>query len=273
MKLAISNIAWAIENDTLIFDWMKIYGYQGLEIAPTRTFKLGYDADETEKEQFCHSLESYGFELCSMQSLLFGYKEPIFSNDDLRERVSNELIKGMDFAQSLGITSLVFGSPSIRNVNNELEKQNAVDFFSRMANEAGKRGLNFNLEPNPVIYNTNFINRTKEALDFVKAINLPGLGINLDLGTVIFNEEQLEDIITEDNIPWIRHVHISEPNLVPINPDYQDLHDQLFRLLAKFGYDRFVSIEMKLNQDVKDIESILRYIRDVAIEAGVMNGK
>lgn len=273
MKLAISNIAWTIENDTKVFDWMKTYGFKGLEIAPTRTFKKGYDADESEKETFQHILESYGVELCSMQSLLFGYRDPIFSNGDLREMVSRELVKGMDFAHSFGINSLVFGSPSIRNVNNDIEKQTAVDFFGRMANEAGKRGLSFNLEPNPVIYNTNFINRTKEALDFVKAINLPGLGINLDMGTVIYNEEQLEDIITEENIPWIRHVHISEPNLVPINPDYQDLHHQLFRLLAKFGYERYVSIEMKLNQDVRDIESILRYIRDVAIEAGVMNGK
>ena len=38
MKLAISNIGWAEEQDSAVYGLMKQYGFTGLEIAPTRIF-------------------------------------------------------------------------------------------------------------------------------------------------------------------------------------------------------------------------------------------
>ena len=35
MKLSISNIAWDSENDKKVYELMKKYSYEGLEIAPT----------------------------------------------------------------------------------------------------------------------------------------------------------------------------------------------------------------------------------------------
>lgn len=36
MKLSISNIAWDTSNDVKIYDLIKKYGFEGLEIAPTK---------------------------------------------------------------------------------------------------------------------------------------------------------------------------------------------------------------------------------------------
>ena len=38
MKLAVSNIGWSAEQDEAVFALMKEYGFDGLEIAPTRIF-------------------------------------------------------------------------------------------------------------------------------------------------------------------------------------------------------------------------------------------
>ncbi len=38
MKLSISNIAWDSENDKKVYELMKKYSYEGLEIAPTKVF-------------------------------------------------------------------------------------------------------------------------------------------------------------------------------------------------------------------------------------------
>ena len=38
MKLALSNIAWTVEQDECMHGLMKRIGYEGLEIAPTRIF-------------------------------------------------------------------------------------------------------------------------------------------------------------------------------------------------------------------------------------------
>lgn len=38
MRLSISNIAWRGNNDLFMYEILRSYGYQGLEIAPTRIF-------------------------------------------------------------------------------------------------------------------------------------------------------------------------------------------------------------------------------------------
>ena len=38
MKLSISNIGWEKKDDKAVYQFMKKYGFTGLEIAPTRIF-------------------------------------------------------------------------------------------------------------------------------------------------------------------------------------------------------------------------------------------
>ena len=41
MKCSASNIGWRPEEDQRVWQLLKEYGYQGLEIAPTRVFPGG----------------------------------------------------------------------------------------------------------------------------------------------------------------------------------------------------------------------------------------
>jgi sugar phosphate isomerase/epimerase len=168
------------------------------------------------------------------------------------------LKQSIDFAVALGCKNLVFGSPKNRNINPEQEEI-AIEYFSEIGKYATEKNTIFALEPNPIIYGTNFINTTNQALDFVKECNVEGLKVNFDLGTVIYNEEDLS--IIENNLQWINHVHISEPYLEIIQK--RSLHHELASILRKEGYKNYISIEMKGGSELEEIKDIIEYTQDV----------
>ena len=115
------------------------------------------------------------------------------------------------------------------------------DMVKEIGRYAYERNVVFAVEPNPPIYGTNFLNTTVQAIQFVRKLNQSGIGINIDIGTMIYNREGIE--LLEENMDLINHIHISEPNLVPI--EIKDLHSQVAQSLRKCNYQNFISIEMK----------------------------
>jgi sugar phosphate isomerase/epimerase len=118
------------------------------------------------------------------------------------------------------------------------------------------------IEANPVIYNTHFLNRTEQAVEMAYKSSSEGVKVNVDLGTIIYNEE---DINYLKQVPeYMNHVHISEPGLVLI--EKRELHNSLFKLLKVMGYERFVSIEMGNKGDLDSVKGIVKYIHAIAHE-------
>ena len=79
MKLSISNIAWEEKDDAQIYEWMKQYGFTGLEIAPTRIFpEKPYEKLAEAKKWSKKLFEKYGFVVPSMQSIWYGKQERLF---------------------------------------------------------------------------------------------------------------------------------------------------------------------------------------------------
>ena len=78
-RLAISNIAWAAENDAAAYDLMHRFGFVGLEIAPTRVFpEAPYDQIDAARSWSQKLNAEQGFVVPSMQSIWYGRKENIF---------------------------------------------------------------------------------------------------------------------------------------------------------------------------------------------------
>ena len=115
------------------------------------------------------------------------------------------------------------------------------------------------LEANPVIYGTNFLNTTKAAIDFCRKIDNKGIGINYDLGTVIYNGEDYHTCL--GNLDLINHVHISEPYLAKI--EKREMHRELLKTLEAGGYDKYVSIEMRKMEHIDDVYETINYVRDL----------
>lgn len=262
MKLSISNIAWTLENDENVYGMMKQHGFEGLEIAPTRIFpEKPYDKNDEAKQWARDIYNEYGLNVSSMQSIWYGVQEKVFGTEEERKILLEYTKKAIDFAVSIKCNNLVFGCPRNRNIPEGVNEDVAISFFKELGDYAYSVGTVVGMEANPTIYNTNYINTTKSALELIEKVDSEGFKLNLDVGTMIQNEETVE--VLKNNVSKINHVHISEPGLKPI--EERKLHDELYKVLKKEGYQGYISIEMGKIDDVSIIEQKMSYLRSVFV--------
>lgn len=262
MNLSISNIAWSPEYDEEMYEFMGSNGFHGLEIAPTRIFPQAPYDKLAEANEFSKKLNRiYNIGVSSMQSIWYGITRSIFGSDDDRQRLIDYTGKAVAFASAVACPNLVFGCPKNRVVPPDAVPDNylpvAYDFFDKIGSCAANYGICITIEPNPPIYNTNFINTTAEAFDICKKLNNPGIKVNIDLGTMIHNGESIE--ILKGNINLINHIHISEPYLVPI--EKRTLHHELINNLQNLNYDKFISIEMSNPNNIDLVKEAILYVK------------
>lgn len=260
MKLSISNIAWDKSLDDEMYEYLKSLKFEGLEIAPTRIFEESpYDKLREAKEFSSRLKKKYDLNICSMQSIWYGKNQNLFGSPEEREDLILYTKKAIDFSSVMGCNNLVFGCPRNRNIKASSQYGTAVEFFNVLGDYAHDKDTIIAIEPNPTIYNTNFINYTNEAFNFVKDINNRGIKVNVDLGTIIHNKEDIASL--NANIDMINHVHISEPGLNEIH--LNKLHDDLSNMLKTADYNNYVSIEMKNLNDIDTVKSIMYSVKDI----------
>lgn len=260
MHLSISNISWLNENDEQMYKYINEHGFLGLEIAPTRIFEQNPYGDLERAKNFAVKLrKNYGITISSMQSIWYGRNEKIFGSDEERKILMDYTKKAIDFASGIDCKNLVFGCPRNRISESENDMGIAISFFKELGEYAKKKNTVISMEPNPVIYNTNFINYTSQAFEIAKEVNSDGFKVNIDLGTIIYNNEELS--IIADNICLVNHVHISEPNLSLI--EKRKLHFELASILRDANYEKFVSIEMGKRDDLDEVKDTIKYIKEV----------
>ena len=260
MKLSVSNIAWTKEFDEEMYRFLASERIDGLEIAPTRIFPEAPYEKLEEASLFAAEIKrDYGLVIPSMQSIWFGRSENIFSSQEERNVLSDYTKKAIDFAAATGCGNLVFGCPRNRTFKEESEKKLAVLFFEELGEYAHSKNTVLSMEANPPIYNTNYCNTTLEAVELVKTVGSKGFLINLDVGTMIQNGEDLH--VVEAAREWIHHVHISEPGLAMIKN--RPFHKELAKYLRETGYDRFISLEVKTQEDIQLLKDAMHYMREV----------
>ncbi len=259
IKLSISNIAWSEENDTEMYQFLRKTGYRGLEIAPTRIFQDNPYERLSEARDFAEVLkEKYSLLIPSMQSIWYGRSEKIFGSNEERKILVDYTKRAIDFAEVIGCKNLVFGNPRNRDTENVLGNYPvAIDFFREIGDYALEHSTIIAIEANPVIYNTHFLNTTEQAVEMAYKSCSDGVKVNVDLGTILYNKEDIEYL---KKIPeYINHVHISEPWLSQI--EHRNEHMLLFGVLESIGYDRFVSIEMGNKGNLINVQETINYVK------------
>lgn len=260
MNLAISNIGWLPEQDKAVYSLMRKYKFVGLEIAPTRVFpESPYDKINQAMIWAKEVKEIYGFGVPSMQSIWFGRQEKLFGTKKERDVLIEYTKKAIAFAASINCKNLVFGCPQNRFIPFNANPELGVQFFKTVGDYAALMGTVIGIEANPPIYNTNYINDTLSALELIKAVNSNGFLLNLDVGTMIQNKEDVSQL--KGQVYLINHIHISEPGLKPI--ERRQLHRELQLILTEEGYGGFLSIEMGRTNDISIIEENLSYVSEV----------
>lgn len=259
MKLSVSNIGWTFQQDKEMYAWLQSQGFQGVEIAPTRLFpERPYDNKATAADVAGRLHTLYDLQIPSMQSIWYGMTQRIAESPAERAALYEYTKQAIDFAAACGCRNLVFGCPKNRTISKEEDISVNEQFLWDIAQAATMRHVIIGLEANPPIYQTNYINTTSQAVKVLRQLNHPALKLNLDFGTILANEEQLD--IVENNLDLISHVHISEPGLKPLQR--REEHKTLRRLLEQ-RYMGFISLEMARPQSFDELKESCLYLKEV----------
>lgn len=266
MKLCASNLGWKMENNDLVFTAMEKCGYTGLEIAPTKFFPENPYDHANEMKEIANSIyEKHGLKICSMQSIWFGKSGLVFGEKTERESLFDYTKKVMDFAAAIDCKNLVFGCPKPRNIPDDMPKAQSdeiiEEFFGGLADYAASVGVLLAMEANPTIYNTNFLNETAQAIEMVRKLNRPGLSVNLDVGTMVQNNESAD--VLKDNASVISHTHFSEPYIKPLQK--RTLHEEVLKTLLDQNYENYFSVEIADANPVEEVIESIEYIGGLAI--------
>lgn len=260
MKRSISNIGWEAGRDEEVYALMKRYGFTGLEIAPTRIFPERPYEMLAEAAAWSAALsQKYGFVIPSMQSIWFGRKERLFGTVEERETLTAYTRIAIDFAAVVGCDNIVFGCPRNRVTTRETDLAQGILFFKEVGDYAAQKGVKIGMEANPPLYHTNYINDTLSALRLVKQVDSKGFQLNLDVGAMLCNQEDVSLLV--GNVRLISHVHISEPALGAI--EKRAFHRALKSVLEDEGYQGYVSIEMGKTDEISVLEDAMEYVGSV----------
>ena len=216
--LSISNIAWNTADDAEAARILAALDVHHIDIAPGKYFPNPETASDTDIRAVRKIWQQRGFSLAGFQSLLFGTQGlNVFASPDVQEKMLTHLTHICRIAAGLGVHRLVFGSPRNRDrkgLSDAQTEEMAQDFFTRLGNIAQIHDVVFCLEPNPEAYGANFLTNTRDACNFVSALNHPAIRLQLDTGAMFMNNESCDILQTVRE--WTGHVHISEPNLAAL---------------------------------------------------------
>jgi D-psicose/D-tagatose/L-ribulose 3-epimerase len=245
MKLAASNIAWDPSEDDTVALILRSRGFSGVEIAPSKRWESPTDATEKEIVAYRDEWAKRGLPIVAMQALLFGRPDlQLFGPEGARRALGEYLTAIIELAHGLGARALVFGSPRNRKrgaMPFDEATDIAVQFFRELGAVAASRECVLCIEPNPPIYDCDFINTTAEAVSLCERIASPGIKVNGDAGAIAANGEDLTT--TSVQVQWFGHFHASEPGLGEIRDT--PIHAGLGTTLKSAQWPGWVSIEMK----------------------------
>jgi len=233
-NLLVSELAWKLESNNIMKTWLKSRSITEMEAVPSKN-----NWNMTEYT-----------DIYSAQSILYNININIFKE---KERFLNILEEKLKILESKNTKLIVFGSPTQRDYNGE----DIDNFFIEIANLSKNYNILFCLENNASAYKCNWMTKIEDTINFVKKINHSHMKVNLDIGSIIMENEEYK--LKEDDIPYIGHVQISFPNLSNWDSKYEPIIKQYLVDLYKYNYSGKVSLEMKPCQNLpfKDIESFI----------------
>lgn len=246
MRFAICNEGfegWALRD---IAAFVADVGYQGLELAPFTLCCDVREVSEAERKAIRRTIESAGLEVVGLHWLL-AHTEGLQLNDPdpaVRKRTTQYLLALIDFCAELGGRVLVFGSPRQRSLRPGWERRKAydstVEIFRRCGERAVERGVVFCLEP-LTAQETDFITTASEAAAMVRMVAHPGFQMMVDVRAMSYEARPIPEIIREV-APYIRHVHLNDPNRLGPGMGEVDFVPILLTL-QEVGYEGWLSVE------------------------------
>ena len=265
MKLSVSNIAWDPHEEDEVISLLQNNGVLGIEIAPTKLWPDWKGADPGSASKIRTHLNEKGFKISALQAILFGKPElQVFSDADTQARLVAHISHVAELASALGARVLVFGSPKNRDPGTRTPQQTVTEakaFFKQAGDACNAHDVQLCIEPNPKVYDCNFLTHWQEASTMVSDVAHPGIGLHLDTACIYMEGDDVVRAIQE-SAGNIAHFHISEPNLSDFS-DPKINHADIGKALREIHYDGWISIEMRRSsQPLTSIKEALSRVHE-----------
>ena len=251
MSLAVSNIAWAPDEELAMARLLEELAVTEVELAPTKVFPDPLAVTDTALKTHLAIWSDHGIRVRAFQSLLFGHADlALFGEPESRAAMSSRVEGFIELAGRMGATALVFGSPRNRRVPEGMGSAEAddiaVEFFGRLGAVASRNGTWLCIEPNPTAYDCNYVTDAAAGRLLVERVGVQGFGLHLDAaGMALAGDDPGESIRSSAHV--LRHFHVSAPQLGEIEQEVVD-HAAAAAALEAVGFDGAVSIEMRSGQ-------------------------
>jgi sugar phosphate isomerase/epimerase len=250
LPLAVSNIAWPAGALEEALDLLPGLGVSGVEIAPFNVFgrwnNIGDDARRLRGQ-----VEARGLRIVALQGILFNAPEVhLFASAASREALRRHLDDVAALAGVLGAGACVLGAPRQRDPGGMAPAEAwavARDFLRGAGPAFAAAGSALAFEPNARRYNCRFVTGTAEAAQLVAEVATPGIGLQIDTGTIFLEEENPVEALRAA-APVAVHAHLSEPDLRPVEGTGLN-HEAVAAALHGSGYGGVLSIEMRAAPD------------------------
>lgn len=263
MRLAFSNIAWDVPEDEIVAKLLCRFDVDAVDVAPGKYFPDPANASDDEIKRVRAWWAERGIEITGMQALLFGTSGlNMFGPSSVQEAMLGHLAAVYRIGAGLGAVRMVFGSPKNRDRRGLTEQEAmavAIPFFRRLGDIAASNGVFICLEPNPPCYGANFMTTSAETARVVEQVAHPAIRMQLDTGTLTINQEDPTEVL-ERSAHLIGHIHVSEPDLLPVGDGGAD-HAKMHAALAQYLPKHLVTLEMVATKDESHIVSIERALK------------
>lgn len=246
-------------------------GYDALEVAPFTIEKRVADIPPDQRQKIVSLANDHGLDIAGIHWVLVGPEGLHITAPDaaVRARTVEYLRQLVRFGCEIGGRVMVVGSPQQRNILPGVDPEDARAWFAEaMAQAARTPGAEqFTICIEPLSSEiTNLITHAEEARALAERINLPNVGVILDVNAMSHDEEDLPRTIraTKD---WLRHFHANDPN--QRGPGWGDVDFRpILEALLEIDYDGYVSVEVfDFTPDpIEHAEKSLTYLKGALAE-------
>jgi sugar phosphate isomerase/epimerase len=243
------------------------FGITNIEIAPSRTNPNFNFYQPYSYQGDILNLNTFKLQSKSSQAILYGKNDLSIFNQKSWDDFFTHLNHVFDFAMKFDVNKIVFGSPKSRVFNSKLSfHENIIIaqlFFTKLSTLAKEYNIDILLEPNPKIYNCDFLNTHEEVLNFISLINLSNIKLHIDTGAAIIEGKTGEQFLLNHNL-LKSHIHLSCPNL---NYNFEDYHSFFFQFLNKIKKDKYDGIciieIITKNNTLEIIKNTIKYFQQI----------
>ncbi|MCM8785637.1 MAG: sugar phosphate isomerase/epimerase [Candidatus Omnitrophica bacterium] len=249
------------------FKIAKEIGFEGIEVIGRNLLENPENVEEYKKIS-----EDEGIKI---SSICAGYRnfllEPELEN---REKARKDIKKLLEIGSELGVVGLIlvpiFGRPQISDLSPyknafELEKELLLFQLPELVETAERVKCSILLEPLNR-YETHFLNKLEQAVEYCEKINSPYLRIMADFFHMNIEEANIYESIKKAG-KWISHVHLADSNRILPGMGHTDFESG-FKALKEINFKNYMVLECgvpepkseNFKKSVKFMKEILKKI-------------